>query len=123
MLNKVILMGRLTKSPDTRTTQNGKFVSSFTLAVDRDFDRDKVDFIPCVTWGKTAEFVDKWFQKGQLVAVTGELQSRQYTDRDGNKRTVYEVTCQTVHFAESKRNESKAPDVAYEATDDEEVPF
>ena len=120
MLNKVILMGRLTKSPDTRTTQSGKFVSTFTLAVDRDFDREKTDFIQCVAWGKTAEFVDKWFQKGQLVAVTGELQSRQYTDKEDNKRTVWEVICQTAHFAESKRAE-KAPDVY--AADDEEIQF
>ena len=107
MLNKVIIMGRLTRDPELRHTQSDVSVASFTLAVDRGFRRDdnqqNVDFINVVAWRNTAEFVSKWFSKGQLVAVSGRLQVRNYKDRDGNNRTVCEVVADECFFAESKR--------------------
>lgn len=122
MLNKVILMGRLTKEPELRHTQSDVPVVSFTLAVDRGFKpsqslRDSspevgakgasVDFINVVAWRGTAEFVAKWFTKGQLVAVSGRLQVRSYKDRDGNGRTATEVVADEAFFAENKRNNAE----------------
>ena len=105
MLNKVILMGRLTKAPELRHTQGDVPVTSFTLAVDRGFQTNgqSADFINIVAWRGTAEFVAKWFSKGQLVAVSGRLQVRTYKDRDGNNRTATEVVADEVFFAEGKR--------------------
>ena len=113
MLNKVILMGRLTRDPELRHTQADIPVASFSLAVDRGFSRrdesqQNVDFINIVAWRNTAEFVSKWFSKGQLVAVSGRLQVRSYKDRDGNNRTATEVVADEVFFAESKRDSSSA---------------
>ncbi len=118
MLNKVILMGRLTRDPELRHTQADIPVASFSLAVDRGFSRrddsqQNVDFINIVAWRNTAEFVSKWFSKGQLVAVSGRLQVRSYKDRDGNNRTATEVVADEVFFAESKRDSaSSAPSFA-----------
>jgi single-strand DNA-binding protein len=105
MLNKVILMGRLTKDPELRHTQAGLPVASFSLAVDRGFKTDgqSVDFINIVAWRNTAEFVSKWFSKGQLVAVSGRLQVRSYKDREGYSRVITEVVADEVFFAEKKR--------------------
>ncbi|MBQ6846810.1 MAG: single-stranded DNA-binding protein [Oscillospiraceae bacterium] len=105
MLNKVILMGRLTKDPELRHTQSGLPVVSFSLAVDRGFKADgqSVDFINIVAWRNTAEFVAKWFSKGQLVAVSGRLQARTYKDREGSSRVITEVVADEVYFAEKKR--------------------
>ncbi|MBE6912114.1 MAG: single-stranded DNA-binding protein [Ruminococcaceae bacterium] len=102
MLNKVILMGRLTKDPELRHTQSGLPVVSFSLAVDRGFKADgqSVDFINVVAWRNTAEFVAKWFTKGQLVAVSGRLQARTYKDREGYNRVITEVVADEVYFAE-----------------------
>ena len=107
MLNKVILMGRLTKDPELRHTTSDKPVASFTLAVDRGYKKGEVDFINCVAWRGTAEFVSKWFTKGQLVAVSGRLSTRTYKDKDGNNRTVTEVVADEAYFAESKRNNTE----------------
>ncbi len=109
MLNNVILMGRLTRDPELRRTQSGVAVTSFSLAVERDFtSRDggerATDFIDCVAWRNTGEFVSKYFAKGQLVAVNGRLQIRDWTDRDGNKRRSAEVVVDNAYFAESRRN-------------------
>jgi len=104
MLNKAILMGRLTKDPELRSTNSGTPVCSFTLAVDRRGKDDGVDFIDIVAWSKTAEFVSKYFQKGQLVAVAGRIQTRTWEDNNGNKRKAVEVVADEVHFAESKKN-------------------
>ena len=118
MLNKCILMGRLTRDPELRHTQANIPVASFTLAVDRGYSRNNdnaqqtVDFIDIVAWRNTAEFVSKWFHKGQLVAVSGRLQARKWKDRDDNNRTSYEVVADECFFAESKRNDSGA---AYQA--------
>ncbi len=107
MLNKTILMGRLTADPELRRTQNNTSVTSFTLAVNRSFARQgeqaQTDFIDVVAWSATAEFVSKWFRKGMLVAVAGRLQTRSYEDRQGNKRKAVEVVAEEVHFAEPKR--------------------
>ena len=111
MLNKTILMGRLTKDAELRYTESGVPVASFTLAVDRGFKKEgqqNVDFLNIVAWRKTAEFVTKWFSKGQLVAVTGRLQSRSFKDKDGNNRTVAEVVADEVFFAESKKTDAPA---------------
>lgn len=112
MLNKVTIMGRFTKEPDIRYTQSGTPVASFTLAVDRDFSKDKeADFINCSAWQKTAEFIQKYFHKGNMAIVAGRLQVRNYEDREGNKRQSTEVVAENVYFCESKRdNISKAVD-------------
>lgn len=133
-MNTICLMGRLTADPELRSTQSGVAVTSFTLAVERDYTpkgQDKqADFIPVVAWRQTAEFVCKYFRKGQRAALTGSLQTRQYTGRDGSKRTAYEVVAEHVYFAESK-NGGAAPSVSYServpqsstpAEDFEEIP-
>lgn len=102
MLNQVVLMGRLTADPVSRTTESGKSVCSFCIAVDRGYVKQgqerKADFINIVAWQNTADFVCRYFQKGGMIAVTGQLQSRQYEDRAGNKRTAFEVIAREVSF-------------------------
>ena len=105
MLNTCILMGRLTADPELRTTQSGKSVASFSLAVDRDFQQNgekQADFISVVAWGKTAEFIDKYFHKGRMIALQGRLQARTYKDREGNNRKVVEVIADKVRFTGEK---------------------
>ena len=113
MLNHITIMGRLTRDPELRYTQNQTPVASFTLAVDRDFSgRDggerQTDFIDCVAWRQTAEFVNKYFTKGSMAVVSGRLQMRDWTDRDGNKRRSAEVVADNIYFGESKRREDGA---------------
>lgn len=106
MLNKAILMGRFTADPEMWKTQSGTSGTSFTLAVNRDFKKDgqqETDFINCVAWRNTAEFICKYFQKGQQAVVDGSIQTRSYTDKDGNKRTAFEVVVQSIYFADSKK--------------------
>ncbi len=116
MLNKAILMGRLTGDPELRHTPNNTAVTSFTLAVNRSFSRSgeqQTDFIDVVAWGSTAEFVTKWFHKGMLVAVSGRIQTRNWEDKQGNKRKSVEIIADEVHFAEPKREAvSRADDAA-----------
>jgi single-strand DNA-binding protein len=108
-MNQIVLMGRLTRDPELRHTQTGTPVTTFTLAVDRGYtpkdggDR-QTDFIDIVTWRNTAEFVSKYFIKGQMAAVTGRLQLRDWTDKEGNKRRSAEVVADNVYFTESKRS-------------------
>ena len=109
MLNHIVLMGRLTRDPELRYTQSQTPVASFTLAVDRDFGgRDgserQTDFIDVVAWRSTAEFVSKYFTKGSMAVVSGRLQIRDWTDRDGNKRRSAEVVADNVYFGESRRS-------------------
>lgn len=109
MLNHITLMGRLTRDPELRYTQSNTPVASFRIAVDRDFQpRDggerQTDFIDCVAWRSTAEFVSKYFQKGSMAVVSGRLQMRDWTDREGNKRTSAEVVVDNIYFGESKRS-------------------
>ena len=110
MLNHITIMGRLTRDPELRYTQSQTPVASFTLAVDRDFgSRDsgekQTDFIDCVAWRQTAEFVSKYFQKGSMAVVSGRLQIRDWTDRDGGKRRSAEVVIDSIYFGESRRRE------------------
>ena len=110
MLNHITIMGRLTRDPELRYTQSQTPVASFTLAVDRDFGgRDggekQTDFIDCVAWRQTAEFVSKYFQKGSMAVVSGRLQIRDWTDREGGKRRSAEVVVDNIYFGESKRRE------------------
>lgn len=103
-MNSVKLSGRLTRDPELKQTPSGVPVVSFALAVDRKFNRDEADFIPITAWRKTAEFVAKYFHKGQRVIISeGRIRVTPYTDRDGNKRTRFEVVADEVEFGESKR--------------------
>lgn len=103
-MNSVKLSGRLMRDPELKQTPAGVPVASFTLAVDRKFNRDEADFIPITAWRKTAEFVAKYFHKGQRVIISeGRIRVTLYTDRDGNKRTRFEVVADEVEFGESRR--------------------
>lgn len=109
MLNKVFIMGRMVRDPELRHTQSGTAVASFTLAVERDF-KDKTtgerttDFIDCVAWRSTAEFVSRFFAKGRMAVVVGSLQIRAWEDKEGNKRRTAEVIAESVYFGDSKRD-------------------
>ena len=109
MLNHITIMGRLTRDPELRRTGSGIAVASFSVAVDRDFGgRDggekETDFIDCVAWRQTGEFVSKYFTKGSMIVVSGRLQIRNWTDKDGNKRRTAEVVADNCYFGESKRS-------------------
>ena len=109
MLNHITIMGRLTRDPELRRTGSGVAVASFSLAVDRDFGKNEngereTDFIDCVAWRQTGEFVSKYFTKGRMAVVSGRLQIRSWTDKDGNKRRTAEVVADNVYFGESKRS-------------------
>ena len=110
MLNKIIIMGRLTRDPELRRAGSGTAVTSFSLACDRDFKSQsgekETDFIEVVAWKNTAEFVSKYFSKGRMAVVEGRLQIRDWTDKAGNKRVTAEVVADNVYFADSKRPES-----------------
>lgn len=148
MINNAVLMGRLTRDPDLRTTQSGRNVCSFTIAVDRSFVRQgeerQADFIPCVAWGSTADFISRFFHKGSMIAVTGRIQTRSYDDNNGNKRNVTEIVVNEASFTGSKSETNtgasgsdsprtqNAPAPAYqtadaadfeEITDDDDLPF
>lgn len=146
MLNCIVLMGRLVADPELRTTTTGKSVCSFTVAVDRGYvkagEEKKADFIPVVAWEGTANFVSRYFSKGSMIAVQGQLQSRRYEDSTGAKRTAFEVNAREVSFCGSKVETGTntafaapaqaAPAPAYqtavpgdfeEITDDEDLPF
>jgi single-strand DNA-binding protein len=115
MLNVAIIMGRLTRDPELRRTGSGIAVASFTVAVDRDHTSEgqerETDFIDCVAWRGTAEFVEKYFKKGSMIALKGRLQIRNWTDKDGNKRRSAEVVAESVYFADSKKADA-APQYA-----------
>lgn len=108
MLNKIIIMGRLTRDPELRHTQSGTAVASFSLAVDRDFKNQngekETDFIDVVAWRNSAEFVSRYFAKGRMAVVEGRLQIRPWQDRDGNKRRSAEVVADNVYFGDSKKD-------------------
>lgn len=113
MLNHIDVMGRLTKDPELRYTQSQVPVATFTLAVDQDFAQQwqerKTDFIPVVVWRVTAEFVSKYFKKGSMAVVSGRLQIREFTDRDGNKQRIAEIVADNVYFGESKKKDEPLP--------------
>ena len=109
MLNHITIMGRLTRDPELRRTGSGIAVTSFSLAVERDFGKNEngekeTDFIDCVAWRQTGEFVSKYFTKGRMAVVSGRLQIRSWTDKDGNKRRTAEVVADNVYFGDSKRD-------------------
>ncbi len=113
MLNHIVVMGRLTRDPELRYTQSQTPVATFRVAVDRDFQpRDggerQTDFIDCVAWRATGEFVSKYFQKGSMAVVSGRLQMRDWTDRDGNKRTSAEIVADNIYFGDSKRRDDNS---------------
>lgn len=132
MLNKIVIMGRMTHDPELRRTQTGTPVTTFTLAVDRDYKSQdgerETDFIECVAWKGAAEFVAKYFSKGRVAVVEGRLQLRTWTDKEGNKRKAYEVLAANVYFGDSKREETGgtyAKPVEYEEIEDDDgdLPF
>lgn len=138
-MNKVILMGRLTRSPEVRYSQGSEpvAVARYTLAVNRRFkrkDEPEADFIPCVAFGESGEFAEKYFRKGQLVGVIGRLQVRSWEDKEGKKHWTTEVIIEEQHFAESKNSQAAAPkeggqapaDGFYpidESVEDDDLPF
>lgn len=126
MLNHITIMGRFTKDPELRKTTSSKSVTSFTVACDRDVDRSKADFFDCVAWNGTADFVSKWFTKGQLCVVEGRMEFREWTDKNGNNRRSPELVVDNIYFA-SKRDETssfvtpKAPANDFAMLDDDDV--
>ena len=109
MLNHITLMGRIVRDIELRRTNSGKAVASFTVAVDRDFsqgDQKETDFIDCVAWQNTGEFVSKYFQKGSMIVVSGRLQIRSWTDKDGSKRRTAEVVAENVYFGSNKSQDT-----------------
>lgn len=131
MLNKIIIMGRLTRDPELRRTQGGTAVTSFTMAVDRDFKSQsgekETDFIDVVAWRNTGEFAAKYLAKGRMAAVEGRIQVRDWQDKDGNRRKSVEVVADNVYFADSKRDskpqESRDDQEFDEIEDDGDFPF
>lgn len=127
MLNHINLMGRLTKDVELRRTGSGVAVASFTIAVDRDFSKEKeTDFIDIVAWKNTAEFANNYLSKGRMVVVSGRLQIRSWNDKDGNKRKTAEVVAENIYFADSKKDSApSAPSANYPELkdDDDELPF
>ena len=136
MLNHITIMGRLTRDPELRRTSSGVAVASFTVAVDRDFAEKssgerETDFIDCVAWRQTGEFVSKYFTKGSMIVVSGRLQIRSWTDKDGNKRRTAEVVSDNCYFGESKKDDiapsggfqTPAQDFARLDDDDAQLPF
>lgn len=132
MLNRIIVMGRMTRDPELRRTNSGTAVASFTVAVDRDFKSQsgekETDFIDVVAWRNTAEFVSKYFSKGRMAVVEGRLQLRDWTDKDGNKRRSAEIVADSVYFGDSKRDgrdavQSEPQGDFSEIEDDWDLPF
>ena len=134
-MNSVVLIGRLTADPELKHTQNGNAVTGFSIAVDRSYVKSgaerQADFIDIVAWRGTAEFICKYFKKGRKIAVQGVIQTRSYTDKDGNKRKAFEVLAEKVDFADSKQEKQGSADVQYtpesegfeEIMDDGDLPF
>lgn len=124
-LNVVVLMGRMVADPELKRTQSGVSVSSFRVAVERSFSKEerKADFIDVVAWKGTAEFVCKYFHKGSLIAVNGSLQTRNYEDKNGNKRTAYEVVANEVYFAGSQAKKESSADNFEVVDETEDLPW
>lgn len=122
-LNIITVMGRITKDIELRRTNNGTSVASFTVAVDRDFDKTKTDFIECVAWKNTAEFAAKYFGKGSKVVLSGSLQMRDWEDKNGSKRRNAEIIVNSIYFADSKNANNAEPQFAEVEDDDSDLPF
>ncbi len=131
-LNNVVIMGRMTRDPELRRTGSGVAVASFTVAVDRDFSNNgekETDFIDCVAWRQTGEFVSKYFAKGSMIVVSGRLQIRSWNDKDGSKRRTAEVVADNCYFGESKKDDIapsggfQAPSQDFARLDDDDAQF
>lgn len=128
-LNRITIMGRLTRDPELRHTNNGTAVTSFSIAVDRGFKAQdgskETDFIDIVAWRQTAEFVSRYFAKGRMAVVDGRLQTRSYQDKNGNKRTAVEVVADNVYFGDSKNDDKKSDDreAMYDQFDNNSAPL
>ena len=124
-INTAVIMGRLTADPELKTTASGLSVLSFSVAVERNYQKEgeekAVDFINVVAWRKTAEFVSKYFHKGSMIAVEGSIPTRKYEDKDGNKRTAFEILANTVSFCGKEASSTPAADT--DTADDEGLPF
>ncbi|MBO5090038.1 MAG: single-stranded DNA-binding protein [Clostridia bacterium] len=137
MFNLVVLTGRLTADPELKTTTNGTNVTTFSIAVERRYrsgEERQTDFISIVAWQKTAEFITKYFKKGNLIGIEGSIQTRRYQDKNGNNRTVFEVIANNVQFVESKRESAGADGASFsnadvndfaemDAVEDSDLPF
>lgn len=129
MLNKVILMGRMVRDPELKSTPQGVSTLSFSIAVDRNFVREgeerKADFINCVAWRKTAEFISKFFPKGKMIALTGEIQTRDWDKPEGGKGYATEVIVSEVYFAGDKKDEASVPVIPSVPTmgEEDDLPF
>ncbi len=137
MFNLVVLTGRLTADPELKTTTNGTNVTTFSIAVERRYrsgEERQTDFISIVAWQKTAEFITKYFKKGNLIGIEGSIQTRRYQDKNGNNRTAFEVIANNVQFVESKRDASGADGASFsnadvndfaemDAVEDSDLPF
>lgn len=129
MLNHIVLIGRLCADPELRRTNSGTPVTSFTLAVDRDFKSQsgekEADFVPVIAWRNTAEFVSKYFTKGRMAVVEGRLQMRNWKDNNGNKRITAEVVAENVYFGDTKREDSSTSEQEYNEIQEEDgdLPF
>ena len=110
MINNCTFMGRLCMDPEPRQTRNGKSVTSFDIAVQRTYDKEHADFIPIVCWGGTADFVTSYFHKGDMIGVKGSIQTRNYEDKQGNKRTAVEILAETVSFCGGKKQATTPPE-------------
>ena len=106
-MNIVAIMGRLTADPELRTTSSGTSVTSFTVAVDREFKKDETDFLNVVAWRQTADFITRYFRKGKMIAIVGSIQTRQYEDKNGNKRTATEIIAEKASFCGDKNEGGK----------------
>lgn len=124
MLNRITIMGRLVRDPELKYTASNTAVTSFTLAVERDFGEKKTDFIDCVAWKQTAEFVCNYFHKGSMAVASGRLQLRDWEDQNGNKRRNAEVVVDSIYFGESKRTDDSKPTFTELSNEDDgELPF
>ena len=125
MLNNIIISGRLTRTPELKSTRDGTAVTSFTVAVDRDYggENRQTDFIECVAWRQTAEFISRYFNKGSYITVTGSLQSRKYTDRNGNNRTAWEIIVDKAYFCGSKPGAEKHTEPEPDESPDGQSPY
>ena len=130
MINNVVLMGRLTAAPELKSTTTGTAVTAFTIAVERAYTKQgeqrQTDFIDCVAWRNTAEFITKYFQKGSMIAITGSIQTRNYEDKNGNKRKAVEILVGNASFCGSKSDTSSPPASNAdfdELCEDEDLPF
>ena len=127
-MNKVMLLGRLTKDPEIRITENGRILATFTLAVNRKYEKDVADFLPIITFGKTAEFTEKWLKKGMQIIVVGRIQVRKWETKEGENRYSTEIIAEEVEFADSKKQEDKEEtkgdwQTMHETLTDADLPF